>query len=231
MVSTETREDKKRDKMDFELARSNMIERQLRPWEVHDLDTIDVLSAVPREAFVPPAWRDFAYTDFEVPLGHGTVMLTPKVEARGLQALGSLKRATVLEVGAGSGYFAALLAERAEQVYAVEIVPELADMARENLNREGVANVTVETGDASRGWSARAPYDVIVVSASLPVVPEEMRAQLQVGGRLFAIVGTGPAMTATLIVRESEDAYRSVGLFETQTRPLQNAVRPVLATI
>jgi protein-L-isoaspartate(D-aspartate) O-methyltransferase len=217
--------------MDFELARSNMIESQLRPWHVQDEDTLEALSFVAREEFVPPAWRNFACADFEVPLGHGATMLTPKVEARALQALGPQKRDNVLEVGAGSGYFAALLAERAERVFTVEIVPELADMARANLRRAGVANVAVETGDAARGWAAGAPFDVIMVSASLPVIPDEMLSQLKIGGRLFAIVGSGPAMTARLVVREAQDAYRSVGLFETQTRPLRNAVQPSRAFI
>ncbi len=212
--------------MDFEQARLNMIDCQLRPWDVEDAGTLEALSQVPREEFVPAAWRNFAYTDFEVPLGHGAVMLTPKVEARALQALGPLERETVLEVGAGSGYFAALLAARAERVVTVDIIPELADMARANLRRQGAANASVETGDAARGWTARAPFGAIVVSASVPVVPDEMLAQLKVGGRLFAIVGTGPAMTARLIVRETEDAFRSVGLFETQARPLRNAVTP-----
>lgn len=217
--------------MDLEQARINMIERQLRPWEVEDAATLEALSVVPREEFVPPAWRNLAYADFEVPLGHGAVMLTPKVEARALQALGPLERASVLEIGAGSGYFAALLAARATAVVAVEIVPELADMARANLHRQGVANVTVETGDGARGWSASAPFDVVVVSASIPVVPQELLAQLKIGGRLFAIVGSGPAMTARLVVREAEQAFRSIGLFETQTRALCHAVAPERALI
>lgn len=210
--------------MDFEQARLNMIQHQLRPWEVEDADTLEALSVVAREEFVPPPWRNFACADFEIPLGHGAVMLTPKVEARALQALRPLERESVLEIGAGSGYFAALLAECGGQVRTVEIVPELADMARANLRRQGVANVVVEAGDGARGWAGHAPYDVIMVSAGVPVVPDEMLAQLKIGGRLFAIVGTGPAMTARLYVRETDDAYRSTGLFETQTRPLRNAV-------
>jgi protein-L-isoaspartate(D-aspartate) O-methyltransferase len=217
--------------MDFELARTNMIEHQLRPWEVADAETLEALAAVPREAFVPAAWRNFACADFELPLGHGATMLTPKVEARALQAIGPMRREKVLEIGTGSGYFAALLAMRAEQVHSIEIVPELAQEARTHLQRQRAANVVVEDGDASRGWAVRAPYDAIVVSASLPAVPHEMLAQLKVGGRLFAIVGSGPAMTATLIVREAADAYRTTGLFETQTRPLRNAMQPRRATI
>lgn len=217
--------------MDFEQTRLNMIDRQLRPWDVEAPGALEALSLVPREDFVPAAWRHFAYADFEVPLGHGAVMLTPKVEARLLQAIEPLRRERLLEVGAGSGYFAALLATRAEHVHAVEIVPELAGMARENLARQGIANITVETGDGARGWPAGAPYDAIVISASVPVVPEEMLAQLKVGGRLLAIVGTGPAMTATLIVREAAAAYLRTGLFETQTRMLRNAVPPPQAII
>lgn len=212
--------------MDFQQARDNMIAHQLRPWTVEDEDTLEVLALVPREDYVPPAWRNFAYTDFEVPLGQGSVMLTPKVEARALQALAPRSRDTALEIGTGSGYFAALLAACIERVCSVEIVPELAEMARANLRRQGVDNVTVETGDGACGWEARAPYDIIMVSGSLPVVPQALLAQLKEGGRLFAIVGTGPAMTATLIVRESADAYRATGLFETQTRQLSNAMSP-----
>lgn len=217
--------------MDFELARINMIEHQLRPWEVADAETLEALAAVPREAFVPAAWRNFACADFEVPLGHGATMLTPKVEARALQALGPMRHERVLEIGTGSGYFAALLAMRAEQVFSVDIVPELAQQALANLQRQRIANVAIENGDASRGWAVRAPYDVIVVSASLPAVPDEMLAQLKVGGRLFAIVGSGPAMTATRVVRVTADAYRSTGLFETQTRSLRNAMQPRQARI
>lgn len=217
--------------MDIEQAHSNMIECQLRPWEVQDAETLDVLTSVAREEFVPPAWRNLAYADFEVPLGQDAIMLTPKVEARAFQALAPRRRETALEIGTGSGYFAALLAACTEQVCTVEIVPELADMARTNLRRAGVTNVVVETGDGSRGWTVHAPYDVIMVSASVPVVPDEMLAQLKIGGRLFAIVGTGPAMTASLIVREAEDAYRTTGLFETGTRPLRNAVLPKRALV
>ncbi|MDD5249234.1 MAG: protein-L-isoaspartate O-methyltransferase [Rhodocyclaceae bacterium] len=212
--------------MNFEQARFNMIEQQLRPWEVLDAAVLDLLSLVKREEFVPPAWRNLAYADLEVPLGHGAAMLAPKVEARALQALGLRKREKVLEIGAGSGYFAALLAARAEHVWTVEIVPPLAEQARANLQRQGVANAVVETGDGARGWPAHAPYDAIVVSGALPVVPDAMLAQLKIGGRLFAVVGAAPAMTARLIVREAEHAYRSVGLFETQATPLQNAAPP-----
>ncbi|MGE5467057.1 MAG: protein-L-isoaspartate O-methyltransferase family protein [Ignavibacteria bacterium] len=209
--------------MNLELARVNMIEHQLRPWEVADEGTLDALSSVAREAFVPPAWRSFAYGDFEIPLGHGAVMLTPRVEARALQALRPQKRDNVLEIGAGSGYFAALLAARADRVLGIEIAPELAELARANLQSQGIRNVAVACGDGARGWADGAPFDVIMVSGSVPVVPDEMKAQMSIGGRLFAVVGEAPAMTATLLVREAEDAWRTTGLFETQTRRLRNA--------
>lgn len=209
--------------MNFEQARFNMIEQQLRPAEVLEPKVLDLLFAVRREEFVPPAHRALAFSGIQVPLGHGATMLTPLVEARALQALALRKHEKVLEIGSGSGYMAALLAAHADHVWSVEIEPALAQMARDNLQRQGVVNVSVETGDGALGWPAQAPYDVIMVSASLPHVPQELLAQLKVGGRLFAIVGQAPAMTAQLVTRETEDAFRTVGLFETVAAPLQNA--------
>lgn len=209
--------------MNLEQARYNMVEQQIRPWAVLDVDVLDLLRIVRREEFVPAAWRKLAFADVEVPLGHGAAMLAPKIEAHALQALGLRKHDRVLEIGTGSGYMAALLAAHAERVWSVEIVPELAAQARANLERHGIVNVSVETGDGVPGLPAHAPYDVIMVSGGLPSVPQELLAQLKVGGRMFAIVGERPAMTAQLIVRETETAFRTVGLLETQTQPLQNA--------
>jgi protein-L-isoaspartate(D-aspartate) O-methyltransferase len=209
--------------MNFEQARFNMIEQQLRPADVLDPKVLDLLFAVRREEFVPAACRALAFSDIEVPLGHGATMLTPFVEAHAVQALALKKHEKVLEIGTGSGYMAALLAAHADHVHSVEIVPELAQMARDNLQRQGVLNVSVETGDGAPGRPAQAPYDVIMVSASLPHVPQELLAQLKVGGRLFAIVGSAPAMTAQLVTRETESAFRTVGLFETVAAPLKNA--------
>lgn len=211
--------------MDFEQARFNMIEQQIRPWEVLDPDVLELLSEVRREDFVPAAHRALAFADVELPIGNGQKMLEPKIEARLLQELAVRESDRVLEIGAGSGYMAALLAARAEYVYTVDIDPALADLARANLQRAGVANVSVELGDGSRGWSKHAPYDVIVVSASMPVLPEEFLKQLKIGGRLAVIVGEAPVMEAQLITRTGEDACNTINLFETVVAPLTNAAQ------
>jgi protein-L-isoaspartate(D-aspartate) O-methyltransferase len=209
--------------MNLEQARFNMVEQQIRTWEVLDQDVLDLLFVVKREEFVPAAWRNLAFADAEIPLGHGAIMLAPKIEAHALQALQLKRHEKVLEVGAGSGYMAALLAAHADHVWTVEIAPELATLARDNLARHGVANVTVETGDGIGGLPAHAPYDAIMVSGSLPVVPQVLLEQLKVGGRLFAIVGEAPVMTAQVVTRVAEDGWRSVNLFETLADPLANA--------
>ncbi|MDA0189838.1 MAG: protein-L-isoaspartate O-methyltransferase [Proteobacteria bacterium] len=211
--------------MDFEQARFNMIEQQIRPWEVLDPEVLALLSVVRREDFVPRAHRALAFADLELPLGDksGQTMLAPKVEARLLQELAVRPTDRVLEVGSGSGYMAALLAARAEYVYTVEIDPALADTARSNLRNAGVGNVTVELGDAARGGAAHAPYDVIVLSGSTPVLPEAFLQQLKVGGRLVAFVGEEPVMEAQLITRTAENAYSTINLFETVVAPLAGA--------
>lgn len=209
--------------MNLDQARFNMIEQQIRPWKLEDPQVLELLRVVRREEFVPPAWRNLAFADIEIPLGHGAAMLVPRIEARALQALRLGRQENVLEIGTGSGYMAALLAAHADHVHSVEIVPELAATATENLRRQGVANVIVATGDGVAGLPARAPYDVIMVSGGLSFVPPELSAQLKVGGRLFAIVGTAPVMTAQLIVRQTADAFRTVAQFETQAKLLENA--------
>lgn len=212
--------------MDFEQARFNMVEQQIRTWDVLDTDVLDVMMAVKREDFVPPAHRALAFAEIEVPLGHGQTMLYPVIEGRLLQALAPRRADKVLEIGAGSGYMAALIGARAGQVLSVEIQPELAQMARANLARAGVANVQVEVGDAARGWAAGAPYDAIMVSGALPMLPKSLLEQLKVGGRLVAIVGTEPAMTAKLVTRTAQDAWQTENLFETKAAPLANAEQP-----
>lgn len=216
--------------MDVEQARFNMIEQQIRPWEVLDPEVLRVLSIVKREDFVPAAHRALAFADIELPIGKtgskgeaGQTMLEPKIEARLLQELSLKNTDIVLEIGSGSGYMAALLATRAEYVYSVEIDPELVAFAQGNLQRAGVANASVQRGDASRGWPAQAPYDAIVVSASMPVLPPELLAQLKVGGRLVAVVGELPVMHAQLVTRTAEDAFNTINLFETVVAPLVNA--------
>ena len=201
--------------MNIEQARFNMIEQQIRPWEVLDQQVLDLLFVVKREDFVPAAYRNLAFADMEIPIGDGQIMLAPRVEARLLQELGVRKTDKVLEIGTGSGYMAALLAARAEHVITVESRPALAAMARQNFERTDIANVTLEVGDGANGWSQRAPYDVIVISGSLPVLPASLLKQLRVGGRLAAIVGTAPVMEAQLVTCSVEGVYNTVNLFET----------------
>jgi len=201
--------------MNIEQARFNMIEQQIRPWEVLDPQVLDLLFVVKREDFVPAAYRNLAFADMEIPIGSGQVMLAPRVEARLLQELGIKKTDKVLEIGTGSGYMAALLAAGAEHVVSIESRPELAEFARRNLERAGVTNVTVEVGNGAAGWSQRGPYDAIVVSGALPSLPATLLKQLRVGGRLAAIVGEAPVMEAQLVTCSAEGAYNTVNLFET----------------
>ncbi len=217
--------------MDIERARQNMIEQQIRTWEVLDQSVLDLLLVVRREQFVPPAYRALAFTDMEIPLkidgvDTGERMLAPKVEARLLQELGIRPHEHVLEVGTGSAYMAALAAHKAQHVLTVEINPLLARFGTTNLERSGMRNVRVETGDGARGWLPKAPYDVIIMSGSLPVLPAELLAQLKIGGRLAAIVGDAPVMQAQIVTRVSESAYDTLTLFETDLKPLANAWRP-----
>ena len=209
--------------MNIEQARFNMIEQQIRPWEVLDQEVLDLLFVVKREDFTPPAYRNLAFADMEIPIGSGQVMLAPRVEARLLQELGIKKTDKVLEIGTGSGYMAALLAARAEHVVSVEARPEIAEFARQNLERAGVANVSVEVGNGANGWPARGPYDVIVVSGSLPTLPDALLKQLRLGGRLAAIVGSAPVMEAQLVTCSAEGVYNTVNLFETVVPALDGA--------
>ena len=209
--------------MNFEQARFNMVEQQIRPWEVLDQDVLDLLMTVKREEFVPAVYRDLAFTEVEIPIGCGQVMLKPVIEGKVLQALRLGKSDSVLEVGTGSGYFAALLAARTEWVRTIEIEPELVKLASANLARNGVENVVVVQGDGIGGWAERAPYDVIVVSGGLPFVPQALLEQLKVGGRLFAFVGEAPVMKARLVTCEAEGRFRTEDIFETVVPMLKDA--------
>ena len=211
--------------MDFERARFNMVEQLVRPWDVLDQDVLESMMTVKREEFVPAAHRALAFSEAEIPIGKGQIMLSPAIEGKVLQALQLKPTDTVLEIGAGSGYFAALLASRADWVRSIEIDPELAALAAANLKAAGVENVVVEEGDGAEGWPARAPYDVIVVSGGMPEVPAALKSQLNVGGRLFVFVGEAPMMVGRLVTCVGEGQYSSVDLFETVVPALRNARR------
>jgi protein-L-isoaspartate(D-aspartate) O-methyltransferase len=207
----------------IEQARFNMIEQQIRTWEVLDSVVLDLLKQVPREAFVPKEYVGLAFADIEIPIGHGQTMLSPKMEGRILQALQIKPTDKVLEIGTGSGYLTSLMATLASEVYSVEILSDLAKSARQRISRHKIDNVTVETGDAAEGWNKHAPYDVIVFTGSSPVLPQQAQQQLAIGGRMFIVVGEAPVMEATMIQRISADSFKSDVLFETCLPTLANA--------
>lgn len=220
--------------IDIERARFNMIEQQIRPWDVLDPEVLDLLQRVKREEFVPPAHRALAFVDMEVPLladteqalRTGQCMLAPRVEARMLQDLQVRGHEKVLEVGAGSGYMAALLAARAQRVISLELNPELAQLARSNLQRAGVGNAEVRQGDGAKGAPAEGPFDVIVLSGSVAEVPQALLAQLKVGGRLGAIVGQEPMMRATFIRKTGEASYETSQPWDTLAPRLAHFPEP-----
>jgi len=216
--------------MNLEQARFNMIEQQIRPWDVLDTDVLHLLSVIKREDFVPSAHKALAFADLEIPLrgSHdealrlGQCMLAPRVEARMLQDLAVQKHEKVLEIGAGSGYMAALLAHRAQRVISLEIEPELVKMARDNLQKAGLHNAEVRQADGAKGAPVEGPFDVIVLSGSVAEVPHKLLEQLQRGGRLMAIVGDTPVMRATLITRTGDAQYRSTQAWDTVAPRLVN---------
>lgn len=212
--------------MNIEQARLNMIEQQIRTWEVLDQAVLDLVASVPREQFVPDAFRALAFADTNIPLGHGEVMMAPKVEARMLQALTIQPEDRVLEVGTGSGYVTALLSRVARHVTSIDIHADLAAAAESKLRRAGAANVTLYTGNAVNGWEAGAPYDVIAVTGSVPLLQPSFQRQLAVGGRLFVIVGEAPVMEASLITRVDDNEWATESLFETDLPPLVGAPEP-----
>jgi protein-L-isoaspartate(D-aspartate) O-methyltransferase len=213
---------------DVEKARFNMVESQIRPWNVLDSKVLDALFAMRREQFVPPAFRAVAFSDLEIPLQINGVdthenMLAPKVEARFAQDLKLQPTDCVLEIGTGSGYQAALLAHLAQQVTSVEIDSRLVAFAQQNLQMNNVTNVKVETGDGSNGWGTT-EYDAILVTGSVPTVPDALKYQLRVGGRLIVVAGQAPVMTAWRITRTNAASFETEGLFETVIKPLRGPV-------
>jgi protein-L-isoaspartate(D-aspartate) O-methyltransferase len=212
--------------MNIEQARFNMIEQQIRPWEVLDQGVLSLLAQLRREDFVPPAYRALAFVDTEVPLPEGQCMLAPRVEARLLQELRLLPHEQVLEVGAGSGFMAALMANQARDVTTLEIRPTLAAMARANLQHAGIGNATVVEADGAAGRPAQAPFDAIVLSGSVAEVPAALLSQLKIGGRLLAIVGHEPVMRAVHVSRVAEQQFKRSELFDTVAPRLEGFAEP-----
>jgi len=208
--------------MNFETARHNMIEQQIRPWNVIDQVSLDVMEMIPRENFVADIYRNVAFSDVELPIGFGQHMLAPKIEAKLLQAVQVKKSDQVLEIGTGSGYLTALLATLAKQVCSIELHEELSKQAQQRLAAEGINNVTYVVADAAKGYSQNGPYDVIVLTGSVPAIADEFKNYLAAGGRLFAVVGTGKVMEATLITRAPDNTFSEEALFETVLQPLEN---------
>lgn len=210
---------------DPEVARQQMIDQQVRAWDVLDDRVLEVLEQVRRERYVPEAYADVAFADAPIPLGHGQVMLPPKIDGRILQALAVERSDEVLDVGTGSGFLAACLARLGRQVRSLEIFEDLAGTARRALKSDAVSNVVVETGDASR-LEATAAYDAIAVTASLPVYDARFERALRPGGRLFVVVGTAPVMEARLVTRIGESRWTREALFETVIGPMIHAEQP-----
>ncbi len=212
--------------MNLKQARFNMIEQQIRPWDVADADVLHLLSIVKREDFVPLAHKALAFVDMEIPLGYGQCMLAPRLEARMLQDAAVQKNEKVLEIGAGSGFMAALLAHRAQRVISLEIIPELAEMARTNLQKAGIHNAEVRQFDGSKGAPGEGPFDVIMLSGSVAEVPQGLLAHLKIGGRLVAIVGDEPVMRATIVTRTGEAAFKTTQPWDTVVPRLLNFPEP-----
>ena len=212
--------------MNVEQARFNMIEQQIRPWDVLDGSVLALLAAIRREDFLPPEHRALAFMDLEVPLAEGQHMLAPKVEARLLQELDPHRHERVLEVGTGSGYMAALLAHKSQHVLSFEIRPALAKTASANLRSAALGNVEVRCADGSRGAAADGPFDAILLSGSVAAVPRVLLDQLKLGGRLVAIEGFEPVMRAVRYTRNAADAWQQEVLFDTVAPRLQGFAEP-----
>ena len=206
-----------------EVARFNMIEQQIRPWEVLDPVVLSLLNEVPREHFVAESQLGLAFADVELPIGYGQTMLSPKLEGRILQELNVKKTDKVLLVGTGSGYLTALLAHLATHVHAVEIHPELSEIAEKRLLKEKVNNVTLYVADASKGFAIQAPYDLIVFTGSVPMRPLDVEKMLNIGGRMFVVIGEMPIMQGTLTHRVGNFTYKHETVFETCLPQLLNA--------
>lgn len=212
--------------LNTEKARFNMVEQQVRTWDVLDGRVLDLMASMPREQFVPSQYASIAFADVRVPLGHGQEMMPPREEGRVVQALDIQAGDSVLEIGTGSGFLTALLASLARHVYSVDIIPEFITGAQQRLAALNLTTkTTLEVGDASAGWDHYGPYDVIAITGSLIELPESYKRSLKIGGRLFAIEGEGATATAKLITRTAEETWAYDNLFETEAKPLINAPR------
>lgn len=211
---------------EIEQARFNMIEQQIRTWDVLDQRVLDVMKSVPREQFVPEHYRSLAFADTNIPLGHDQVMMAPKLEGRLLQALAITPDDSVLEIGTGSGYLTACLARLGKQVTSIDITADFTTAAAAKLEAQGISNITLETLDAAEGIESEKRYDVIAVTGSLPLLQQQFQKNLAVGGRLFIITGSLPIMEANLISRVDENHWSSECLLETCIPPLLHAARP-----
>ncbi|WP_082922884.1 protein-L-isoaspartate O-methyltransferase family protein [Halothiobacillus diazotrophicus] len=208
---------------DTELARFNMVEQQIRPWDVLDKRVLETLFKIPREHFAPAEQRKFAFSDTALPIGHGETMLPPVVEGRILQAVAIEPQERILEIGTGTGFLTACLAHLGHSVHSVDIHADFTAAAAERLKDFGLERIVLETGDALNGWASNERFDVIIISGALQAIPESYRQQLNVGGRLFAIVGTAPVMSAVLVTRRADDHFVTENLFETCTGYLHGA--------
>ncbi len=212
--------------MNFEKARFNMIEQQIRPWEVLNQKVLDLFTVVHREDFIPDEYKQLALADTSIPLDHGQITMTPKVEARLLQCLDIQPNENVLEIGTGCAYLTALLANSANQVISIDFFPDFTQLAERKLEKYHINNVTLETGDAVNGWEQSSPYDVIVVTGSVPILKPQFHEQLTAGGRLFVIVGISPVMEACLFTRRGDNQWSKEALFEIDIPPLIGACEP-----
>jgi protein-L-isoaspartate(D-aspartate) O-methyltransferase len=217
--------------MNTDQARFNMVEQQIRPWDVLDQKVLDVITRTPRERFAPDAYKKLAFADIEIPLGHGQHMMEPKLEGRILQELHIKPTDSILEIGTGSGYLTACLAQLGGKVVTIEIYNELSQQAQQQIAGLGLENVEFRTGDAANGWDEDGNFDVIVITGSLPVMNENFNKHLNVGGRMFVITGEDPVMEAKLVTRISDDKWITETLFETSLPALVNARRPQKFTL
>ena len=211
--------------MNLEQARFNMVEQQIRTWDVLDQDVLDLLFEVKREEFLPAGSRVLAFVDMAAPIGFAEFTLPPKLEARIVQELGLKKTDRVLEIGSGCGYMTALLAKSTQHVTSVELIPELSAFAEKNLRNHAIENVSLAVGDGAQGWKSKQAFDVIVLTGSTPMLPDAFTESLNPGGRLFAIIGEEPIMTAMLIVRGAHGDVERHELFETCVPSLKHALQ------